>query len=72
MKINKENLAVLMKEKADNNYNKFAKMLNIDVGYLHKVVNGKCGAGAMFVSKIIAFCKNNLLDFNQYVDLYND
>lgn len=71
MKINIENLAVLMNEKADNNYNRFAKMLNIDVGYLHKVINGKCGVGAMFVSKLIAFCKNNSLDFNQYVDLYD-
>jgi len=71
MKINRENLVFLMKEKADNNYHKFAKMLEIDVAYLHKTINGKCGVGAMFVSKLIIFCKNNSLDFNQYVDLYD-
>ncbi len=69
MRVNIDNLKLLMNKVANDNYNEFARLLDIDVGYLHKVMNCKCGAGKLFFSKLIEYCKENSLDFNQYIFL---
>ena len=67
MYLNKMKLKSLMDKEADGNYNKFARMLNVDVSQLHKIINSSSNAGPKFLEKLMAYCQQNNLDFFEYL-----
>lgn len=69
MNINREGMQALLRDTTNGNYNKLAKLLNIDVGYLHKVINGKANGGISFVSKVYEYCKANDMIIEKYIFL---
>jgi hypothetical protein len=56
-----------MDREAEGNYNKFARMLNVDVSQLHKIINSNSNAGPKFLEKLINYCQKNNLDFIEYL-----
>ena len=67
MIICKEKVLELMNIYAEGNYHKFARILGIDVGYLHKTLNiEKRKGGRLLIGAIIKFCEKNNLDFKEY------
>lgn len=69
MKVNVTELTSIMNKQAKGNYHLFAKHLNVDVGQLHRVLNGKGGAGAKFISAVLAYCKAEKIPIEQVIFL---
>lgn len=70
MNINKDKIFELMDNYADGNYNKFSRILGINVGHLHRTLNIESKkAGSVFLGAIINFCEKNNLDFKDYIFL---
>ncbi|MCM3413566.1 hypothetical protein [Metabacillus litoralis] len=69
MYVKKDMLKDLMIEKAQGNYNEFARQLYVGVGQLHKIINGESEAGPKFLGKLMVYCTENNLDFKDYIFL---
>lgn len=69
MYVNKEKVKKLMEKKADGNYRKFARMLNLDVAQLYRVINSDSLAGPKFLGKLKKYCDEHNLDFDEYIFL---
>jgi hypothetical protein len=65
--LEKEKVRELMKNKADGNYNEFSRQLGVDVAHLHRVLNTESKAGPKLLGRLMVFCKENDLDFNNYI-----
>ncbi len=44
------------------NYHKASRDLGVDVAQIHRIVNKKKGAGLLFVSCLMKWCRNNNID----------
>ncbi len=62
-------LKSLMIDKAQGNYNEFARQLDVAVAQLHKIINGDSEAGPKFLGKLMTYCTRNNLDFKDYIFL---
>jgi hypothetical protein len=67
--MDKEQLRQLMKERTagelypQGNYRKFARMLGVDVGQLHRVLNRPgVQPGPKFLKQLVLFCRKEGLD----------
>ena len=69
MSLNVENLKKLMQEKYKGNYNAFARATGINVALLHRILNGKGGAGMKTINELVVFCKKNDLKVEDYIFL---
>ncbi|ATO38723.1 UNVERIFIED_ORG: hypothetical protein BDK47_110123 [Anoxybacillus amylolyticus] len=69
MYVNKDKVKVLMEERANGRYRKFARMLNLDVAHLYRVLNSKSMAGPKFLGRLKKYCDENGLDFEEYIFL---
>lgn len=69
MYLRKDKLRKLMDEKANGNYHAFARLLGVDVAQVHRILNGKGEAGPKFLGKLMAFCRREGLDFDEYIFL---
>lgn len=67
MNFNIKNIKILMAEKSNNNYHRFAEMLEVDVSQLHRLLNGKGGGGAKILKAIFDYCKSNNLEVEDYI-----
>jgi len=65
--LNKQRMKQLMNKKTGGNYNQFSRMLNVDPGQLHRILNSNSNAGPKFLSKVAAYCFFENIDFNDYV-----
>ncbi|ALC92086.1 hypothetical protein AM500_21545 [Bacillus sp. FJAT-18017] len=63
MYLDKSRVRKLMDNSADGSYNKFARMLDVDVGQLHKILNSDSNAGPKFLGKLMAFCQDRNINF---------
>jgi hypothetical protein len=69
MFINKDKVKELMDREANGNYNEFARQLQIDVAQLHRVLNTESKAGPKMLGKLMIYCNDRNLDFNEYIFL---
>lgn len=69
MVVNIKKLRELMNRYADGNYNEFARLTQINVSLLYRILNYNAGAGVKTINAIIDFCKNNNLDYKEYIFL---
>lgn len=74
MYINKIKLKELMAETTGTTdypegcYRAFARLLNYDVGRIHKILNSPdAKGGAKFLGIVKSYCERHDLDFNQYI-----
>lgn len=68
MELNITKITELMNKVAKGNYNKFARMLGVDVSQLYKALNSNgYGAGKKIIGALVNFCKAQNLDFNDYI-----
>lgn len=65
--LDKLKLRKLLKEKADGNYRQLARELDVDPAQLHRIINSESIAGPKFLGKLMVYCKNHNLDFNNYI-----
>ncbi len=70
MKINIEYLKKYIKEKFHDNQTYFANEIKVDKSYLNQLINGKkSNSSAVFVNRIIEYCKKNNLNENDFIIL---
>jgi hypothetical protein len=69
MEVKRENVIVLMKDNYGGNYNRFARELKVDPSHLYRFLTTGVGGGKKIISSIIKFCKDNEINFEEYVDL---
>jgi hypothetical protein len=51
-------------------YRAFARILDCDVGRIHRLLNSSAAkGGAKFLGKVKTYCEKHGLDFNQYISL---
>lgn len=67
MEINKDRLWKLLDDVAEGKYRKLARMLDVQVSQLHKVLNRESKAGPVFLGKLRKFCKEHDLNFDEFV-----
>lgn len=67
MEINKDRLWKLMDDVAEGQYRKLARLLDVQVSQLHKVLTKDSKAGPVFLGKLRKFCKDNGLNFDEFV-----
>lgn len=67
MEINKDRLWKLLDDAAEGKYRKLARLLGVQVSQLHKVLNKDSKAGPVFLGKLRTFCKENSLNFDEFV-----
>jgi hypothetical protein len=63
MYLDKLKLKHIMETEAEGSYNKFARILGVDVSQLHKILNSESNAGPKFLGKLMVFCENRKLNF---------
>jgi hypothetical protein len=75
--VNKQKLRELMvqttgtKEYPAGCYRAFARILDYDVGRVHRILNSPdAKGGAKFLGKLKTYCEKHNLDFNQYISLF--
>lgn len=70
MEVNVEEIKIILDERFGGNQTEFAKALGVDRTHLNKILNnnGK-NAGAVFCGKIIKFCNENNLNYENYIFL---
>lgn len=70
MEIKIEALLELLKQRFNNNQSVFAQTLGLERTHVNKVLknNGK-GAGAIFCGALIKYCKENELNYEDYIFL---
>ncbi|RCX09621.1 hypothetical protein DFR58_13425 [Anaerobacterium chartisolvens] len=69
MEIKREKLRELMNTYCDDNYNRFARELDINPSQLYRVMNTGVGGGKKVVGAVMKFCRMRGLDFNTYIDI---
>ncbi len=67
MFLEKEKVRELMVTKANGNYHEFSRQLGVDVAQLHRVLNTGSNAGPKLLGKLMIYCQENNLDFNDYI-----
>jgi hypothetical protein len=67
MEINKDRLWKLLDDVAEGKYRKLARLMDVQVSQLHKVLNKDSKAGPVFLGKLRKFCKDNGLNFDEFV-----
>lgn len=67
MYLRREKLKELLQTYAAGNYHEFARALGVDVAQLHRVLNSNSEAGARFLGRLLVFCKEHGLDFEDYI-----
>jgi predicted transcriptional regulator len=66
LQIRREILKNLLKEKGWCK-TEFAKMLGINYSYFHRLLKGERNPGSKFFSSFLKFCKEENLEFEDYV-----
>jgi len=66
LELRRERLLKLLKEKGWCKA-EFANMLEIDYSYFHRLLKGERNPGSKFFSSFIKFCKEQNLEFEEYV-----
>lgn len=70
MKINIVAVNELIKKDFRNNKTWFAEVIGINKSYLSQILNGKVNTSSFKAcNAIIDYCKDNKLDYNQYISL---
>lgn len=69
MKANRNKVFELMNTYCDGNYNRFGRELQLDPSHLYRFLNTGVGGGKKLVGAIIRFCKENNLNFEDYIEL---
>jgi hypothetical protein len=69
MEIKREKLRDLMQNYCYGNYNRFGRELGIDPSHLYRFLNTGVGGGKKLVGAVMKFCKENELNFEDYIDL---
>lgn len=69
MEINRKKIFDLMNTHCAGNYNRFARELGVDPSHLYRFLNTGVGGGKKIVISIIKFCKNNGLNFDEYITM---
>lgn len=64
--LRREQLLGLLKERGWRK-TEFARMLEIDYSYFHRLLKGERNPGGKFFSSFIKFCKEQNLEFEDYV-----
>lgn len=67
MELNKDRLWQLLDDVADGKYRQLARILDVQVSQLHKVLNTDSKAGPVFLGQLRKYCKENNLDFDEFV-----
>lgn len=67
MEINKDRLWKLLDDVAEGKYRKLARLLDVQVSQLHKVLNKESKAGPVFLGKLRKFCNENGLIFDEFI-----
>ncbi len=67
MGLNFDNFNNLFISKGKSNYNYFAKILNINVSQLYKIINKNQEPGIKFYNKLANYCKNNCLNLLDFI-----
>ena len=67
MEVNKQRLWQLLEDAAKGKFRELARMLGVDVSYLHKVLNTDSKAGPVMLGKIHTYCKENNLPFEEFI-----
>lgn len=72
MYIKKDKVIELMNKFCNGNYNEFSRTLGLNVAHLYRTLKNKNSkAGPKFLGALAIFCKNNDLDYNDYIFLNN-
>jgi hypothetical protein len=66
MKPNIEAIQNLINNNFGGNRSKFAKAIGVDRTQVSIVLNTGAGAGALFIGGLLAYCKKNNLEFEDY------
>jgi hypothetical protein len=69
MKVKRGKVINLMNKYYHGNYNRFAKELGVDPSHLYRFLTTGIGGGKKIIGAVIKFCKQNSLDFEDYIDL---
>lgn len=69
MRLNKAALTDLLNTKFNGNFTKFSKELGLNVAYVYRVLEKDRNCGVKFYSCVIQWCKDNDVDYNQYIFL---
>lgn len=70
--IKKDKVIGLMNKLYNGNYNEFARVLGLNVAHLYRTLkNQNSKAGPKFLGALAIFCKDNNLDYNEYIFLSN-
>lgn len=64
--LRREKLLALLEEKGWRK-TEFAKMLEIDYSYFHRLLKGERNPGSKFFSSFVKFCREHDLEFEDYV-----
>lgn len=67
MELNKDRLRALMEQIANGKYREFARMLNIQVSQLHKILNKDSKAGPVFLGRLRHYCLEHNLPFDEFL-----
>lgn len=67
MEIDKDRLWKLLDEVAEGQYRKLARLTGIPASHIHRVLNTESKAGPVFFGKLRKFCKENGLNFDEFV-----
>ena len=69
MQANRDKVIELMNKYCGGNYNRFSRELKVDPSHLHRFLKTGIGGGKKLVGAIIKFCKENGLNFEEYIEL---
>ena len=69
MQANRNKVIELMNKYCSGNYNRFSRELKVDPSHLHRFLKTGIGGGKKLVGAIIKFCKENGLNFEEYIEL---
>ena len=69
MQLNRDKVIELMNKYYGGNYNRFSRKLQVDPSHLHRYLKTGIGGGKKIVGAIIKFCKENGLNFEDYIEL---
>jgi len=67
--LNKDELRKLLYERFNGNFTKMAKELRVNTAQLYRILEKESNAGAKFFGKLMAWCRQNSVDFNKYIFL---
>ncbi|ANE46288.1 hypothetical protein SY83_08380 [Paenibacillus swuensis] len=67
MEINKIRVRKLLDEEAAGNYRELARILDVQVSQLHKLINKDSKAGPVFLGKLRQYCIQKGIPFDDFI-----